>query len=102
MFTLNVPRRNVEKIQANVVINNKGFLPWDPSDLAPTQGPVIATITIALEVAKPSAWSVQPCSVTSQTEKYNPGITNAYTVFAKSKSSHENKLLFFTSFITNL
>ena len=55
MFTLNVPRRNVEKIQANVVINNKGFLPWDPSDLAPTHGPVIATIIIALDVAKPNA-----------------------------------------------
>ena len=55
VFTLNVPRRNVERIQANVVINNKGFLPWDPSDLAPTHGPVIATIIIALDVAKPNA-----------------------------------------------
>ena len=52
-----------------VVIRSIGFLPWEPSDLAPTQGPRIATITIAPDVANPNDWSVHPCSDTSQTEK---------------------------------
>ena len=99
MFTLNVPSKNVANMHINVVINSIGFFPWDPSDLAPTHGPKIATITIALEVAKPKAWSVHPCSLTNQTEKYNPGITKAYTVFAKSKKSHEYRLLFCILFI---
>ena len=77
VLTLNVPSKKVDTIHAIVVINKRGFLPWEPSDLAPTQGPVRATITIAPDVAKPNAWSVHPCSLTSQTEKYNPGITNA-------------------------
>ena len=77
IFTLNVPRRKVAIIQIAVVINSNGFFPCAPSLLAPTQGPVKATITIAPEVARPKAWSVQPCSLTSQTEKYKPGITNA-------------------------
>ena len=38
-----------------VVINNNGFFPCAPSLLAPTQGPVSATITIAPEVARPKA-----------------------------------------------
>ena len=40
-------------MQIAVVINNNGFFPCAPSLLAPTQGPVSATITIAPEVADP-------------------------------------------------
>jgi hypothetical protein len=53
------------------------FFPSDPSDFLPTHGPRIATIIIALDVANPSCWSVHPFSLTNQTEKYKPGITNA-------------------------
>ena len=69
IFTSNVPKRNVATIHMRVVIRSIGFLPCEPSDLAPTQGPRIATITIAPDVANPNDWSVHPCSVTSQTEK---------------------------------
>ena len=55
VYILNVPSRKVEPIHTSVVISNSGFFPWAPSDLAPTHGPVKATITIAPEVAKPSA-----------------------------------------------
>ena len=55
IFTLNVPRRKVATMQIAVVINNNGFFPCAPSLLAPTQGPVSATITIAPEVARPKA-----------------------------------------------
>ena len=41
-------------IQKRVVINNKFFLPEELSDFKPTHGPSIATITIAVDVAKPS------------------------------------------------
>ena len=50
------------------------FFPCELSDFLPIHGPKIATITIAVEVARPNCWSVHPFSLTNQTEKYKPGI----------------------------
>ena len=72
-----MPSKKVEIIQIRVIKNNIFFLPCELSDFLPIHGPKIATITIAVEVANPNCWSVQPFSLTNHTEKYKPGIMNA-------------------------
>ena len=69
-FVVNTNRKS--KLKSNIF-----FLPCELSDFLPIHGPKIATIIIAVEVAKPSCWSVQPFSLTNHTEKYKPGIMNA-------------------------
>ena len=51
--TLNVPRKNTERMHINVVIKRYFFLPFEPSDFIPSQGPKIATTNIADDVAQP-------------------------------------------------
>ena len=75
--TLKVPSKNVEIIHNSVIVNKSFFLPSELSDFFPTQGPRIATIIIADDVARPNCWSVHPFSLTNHTEKYKPGIMNA-------------------------
>ena len=52
--TENVPSKKVEIIQIRVIKSNIFFLPCELSDFLPIHGPKIATITIAVEVAKPN------------------------------------------------
>ena len=79
-------------MQTRVVTNKYFFLPFELSDFIPNQGPKTATTTIAEDVAQPCCWSVHPCSSTNQTEKYKPGITKAYNVFAKSNVNQDTRL----------
>jgi hypothetical protein len=52
--TENVPSKKVEIIHKIVIANRSFFFPLELSDFLPNQGPRIAIIIIAVEVAKPS------------------------------------------------
>ena len=52
--TENVPSKKVEIIQITVMRRRILFFPCELSDFLPIHGPKIATITIAVEVARPN------------------------------------------------